>query len=254
MAGPLAGLAGIELFPESTMALAGREHIGYRFELLDLHAVHVMMPQFLSYKAFAALTAHAECLNLPLSAFTGLEGAGVVLLTGVVITNTSAELVEGQIPPDLGSPLEAAAWVSYILGSDRRKLEPLPDWFVEGEGHWDLIPHVRERREYEARPKCYIERDYARPLRRKLLEELSYPTGEAEMTFSFDGGVLSIVHRNNVHRVVAAGDNWPCSYRVTVAPEAKLPTRFNRPTVEVSVFKGYVLFDERYFWPCEPVD
>ena len=206
---------------------AAGESASYMFPHLYLTALHAMSPTSFRF---------------------------VVLLSGVVLTPRSVGEVESQIPPDLGSPLAAAAWVSYALRSYRKDLEPLPDWFVEGEGHWDLIPHVRERREYEARPKCYIERDYARPFRRKLLEELSYPTGEAEMTFSFDGGVLSIVHRDNVHRVVAAGDSWPCAYRVSVAPEAKLPTRFNRSTVEVSVFKGYVLFDERYFWPCEPVD
>ena len=203
------------------------EGAGYIFSHLILNAIHVMSPTSFRF---------------------------VVLLTGVVLTPRSVGEVESQIPADLGSALEAAAWVSYALRSYRKDLEPLPDWFVEGERHWDLIPHVRERREYEARPKCYIDRDYARPLRSKLLEQLYYPTGEAEMTFSFDGSILSIVHRNSVHRVVASGDSWPSSYRVIVDPEAKLPTRFNRPEVEVSVFKGYILFDERRFWPCEPVD
>lgn len=215
---------------------AAGESASYMFPHLYLTAIHAMSPTSFRY---------------------------VVLLTGVVLTSRSVGEVESQIPPDLESPLEAAAWVSYALRSYRKDLEPLPDWFVEGEGNWDLIPHVRERREYEARPKCYIEREYARPLRRKLLDELSYPTGEAEMIFSFDGRILRIVHRivlhdgyvhESVHEVVASGDSWPCAYRVSVAPEATLPTRFNRPTVEVSVFKGYILFDERYFWPCEPVD
>lgn len=210
---------------EGRRTTAGLEGVGYRFVHLDLEAVPVM----------------------------NLYARDVVLLTGVVHTHFSLGTVESQIPTDLGSALEAAAWVSYALKSYRDALDPLPDWFVEGESHWDLIPFVRELREYEARPKCSIDRDYARVLRRKLLEELSLPTGEAEMIFSFDGRILSIALPNSVHEVVASGDGWPSSYQVTVAPEATLPARFKFSMVEVSVFNGYLLFDRRMFGPCAPV-
>ena len=186
-------------------------------------------------------------------------GAHVVLLSGVVETTRTLAFIEGQIPTDLGSALEAAAWISYALKSDRSHLEPLPDWFVEGERHWDLVyarmdPEGWERqRAYRDCPKCFIDREYARPLRRDLLEELSSLSGETEMTFSFDGRVLSIDLNERVHEVVASGDSWPSSYRAVVSRETKLPARFQSWRVEVSVFEGYVRFDRLRLGLCEPV-
>ena len=107
---------------------AGLEGVGYRFVHLDLDAVHVM----------------------------NLNARYVVLLSGVLNTGRTVAVIEDQIPNDLGSALEAAAWVSYALRSHRSELEPLPDWFVEGERHWDLVPLVREVRDAEERQRTYL--------------------------------------------------------------------------------------------------
>ncbi len=187
-------------------------------------------------------------------------GRYVIHLGGVHGTDRTLSFIEGEIPNDLESPLEVAAWVSYVLKSDRAELDPLPDWFIEGEQHWDLVfarmfPGEWERkRAYGACPKCFINRDYARPLRRNLLEELSCLAGETGMTFSFDGRVLSISTNESVHEVVASGDSWPSSYQVFVSPESKLPTRFQYRQVEVSVFEDYVSFDRIRFGPCQAVE
>ena len=62
---------------------AGLEGVGYRFVHLDLDAVHVM----------------------------NLNARYVVLLSGVLNTGRTVAVIEDQIPNDLGSALEAAAWV-----------------------------------------------------------------------------------------------------------------------------------------------
>ena len=222
----------ISLGFEPRKTSAGLEGVCYRFACLDLDACHVM----------------------------NLYARYVVLLSGVLNTGRKLAIIESQIPIDLGSAFEAAAWVSYALKSHRRQLEPLPDWFLEGERHWDLLPFVRQMREAEERrlaylscPKCYIDREYARPLRRNLLEELSGLAGGTEMAVHFDGRILSIVLNERIHEVVASGDSWPSSYRAIVDREARMPTRFESPTVEVSVFEGYVSFDTLRLGPCESV-
>ena len=185
----------------------------------------------------------------------------VVGLTGYRGDDRSLSIIEGQIPFNLRTTSEAAAWISFALRSHRSELQPLPDWFIEGEGHWDLVWSVIEgreayerRRAYEACPKCHIDRDYARVLRRNLLEELSWLGEEAGITFSFDGRVLSIGTDQRVHELVAYGDSWPSSYRVIVSPESKLPARFTSWRVEISVFEGFVSFDRLCLGPCEPVE
>ncbi len=206
-------------------SVSGSETVGYKFVHLDLIASEV----------------------------TNLYGRQIVYLTGLFRTSREIGDVNSQIPPDLGSPLEAAAWVSYALKSYRADIHPLPDWFVEGERYWYLIPFVAEQRAYEARPKCFIDRDYARPLRRNLLEEVSRLAGETEITFSFDGRVLTIVFSARVYEVIASGDSWPFSYQVIVSPETKLPARFTSSMVEVSVFEDYLRLDDLRLGPCEVI-
>ena len=181
----------------------------------------------------------------------------VVELTGYHEDRQSLSIIEGQIPINLRSSLEAAAWISFVLQSDKSELQPLPDWFVEGERHWELIPFIREaqerKRAYEASPKCFIDRDYARPLRRNLQREISWLDSEAEMTFSFDGRVLSIEISGRVYEVLASGKSWPSPYRVVVSRESKLPARFMSSRVEVIVLEGHVRFDRLRLGPCEAV-
>ena len=185
-----------------------------------------------------------------------------MLLNGVLNTGRTLSQIEHHLPASLGTPQEAAAWVSYVLKSDRSDLEPLPAWFLEGERHWDLVPAVREEQAsqerleaylaaYQASPKCFIDREYARPLRRKLQAALSEIAGEAEMTFNFDGRVLSIGLCGLVHEVVASGESWPSSYQVTVSSETRLPPRFTSSTVEVNVFKDNLILAELRLGPCE---
>ena len=192
-------------------------------------------------------------LDVIASEVTNLYGRQIVYLTGFFRTAREMGDVDPQIPTDLQSPLEAAAWVSYALKSYRADLQPLPDWFVEGEHHWDLIPLVAKQRAYETRPKCYIDRDYSRPLRRNLLEGISRLREESSMTVSFDGRVFSIVHGHRVHEVLASGDGWPSSYRVIVTRESKLPARFTSKVVVVSLFEGYLSFDDVRLGLCEAI-
>lgn len=186
----------------------------------------------------------------------------VIELTGYREDRHSLSIIEGQIPINLKSPLEAAAWISFVLMFDKRDLDPLPDWFVEGESHWHLVPPAREllasrerEQAYRASPKCSIDRDYARPLRRNLMDEISWlPEGEAAvMTFSFDGRILSIGFDGRVHEVIASGEGWPASYRATVTAESKFPARFEHQRVEVSVFEGYICVDRFRLAPCAAV-
>ena len=213
----------IEIGFERRKPRMGMETVGFKFNVLDLVASSGINRYFQT----------------------------VVLLRGILQTKRTLGLVDYEIPPNLGSAREAAAWISYALKSHRSHLEPLPAWFVEGEPYWDLIPFVRHMRDYEARPKCYVDREYARTLRRKLRAALSEISKDAEMTFSFDGRVLTITLCGAVYEVIASGTNWTSAYSVMVGHGTALPTRFTSPAVEVSVFEGALTFGNMRLKPCE---
>ena len=202
--------------------------------------------------------------HIDVAAYIGLNHFNVpqVILKGSAYDGRTLSVIDSAIPLTLRDASEAAAWVSFVLSGDRALLEPLPDWFIEGERHWDnfVWPIVvgREQWErqqaYKACPKCYIDRDYAVPLRNKLRTAIAdLDLIETEMTVSFDGHVLSIALDGYLHEVAALGDNWPSSYRVVVSPKTRLPARFTSSTVEVSVFEGYVRLEGHRLGPYESV-
>ena len=74
------------------------------------------------------------------------------------------------------------------------------------------------------------------------------------MTVGFDGRVLSIALDSEVHKVAASGESWPSSYRVTVSPATRLPSRFQSPEVVVSVFEDHLSVAGHRLGPCEAVE
>ena len=83
-----------------------------------------------------------------------------------------------------------------------------------------------------------------------LVDEISLLDDEAEMTFSFDGRVLSIEISGRLYEVLASGGSWQSSYSVGVTRESKLPARFMSWRVEVLVMEGYLRFDMLSLGPC----
>jgi len=114
---------------------------------------------------------------------------------------------------------------------------------IEGRNYWDVIPFVREARAYENRPRCKIDREYARAMREKLREQLSKCSLSEAVTFSFDGRILTLRIRGNNIEVVAKGEAWPNVYGVSLCADTKLPARFSSPCVEISFHEGKLIFE-----------
>lgn len=201
---------GFELTPDNM----GMPCISYKFSNINLEARHVVNRFFQK----------------------------TVMLTGILKTPNSMTLVQTEIPDDLETPIAAAAWLSYSLSSHEHDLGPLPNWMIEGKNCWDLIPFVREMNEYRDRPRCEIERDYARVLREKLRNELLKSSENFPVLFMFDGRVLRIQTPQNTLDVIATGNEWPDAYAVMMGSQTKLPSRFMSPQVELSFYKDRFTF------------
>ena len=207
---------------------SGMKAVGYRFRHLDLTA----------------------------SASATMVGMPAVLFSGIVQTKRVLGSIDHLIAPDIDNPREAAAWVTHVLHAYRSHLGPLPAWFLDGEQYWDvLLPTLVElagteaSRAYAQAPKCFIDRDYARPLRQRLRTALSEIAEETEMTVSFDGRVLSLC--GATYEVVASGNAWPSAFRVAVRSGTALPARFPFTTVTMIVFDGFLSFGNRRLGTCE---
>jgi len=119
--------------------------------------------------SYSMATAIFRFRRLDLEAVDAMTCHGpVVSLYGVSNTGRAIGEVGGEVPQDLDTPSAAAAWVSYALRSHKKVLEPLPDWMVEGERNWDLIPQVRKMRAFQARSRCRVDRDHALVFRNQL--------------------------------------------------------------------------------------
>ena len=210
----------------------------------------------ISWKAVGYRFQH---LDLMASASATMIGAPAVSFSGVFQTKRILGVIDQLIAPDIDNPREAAAWVTYVLHSYRSHLGPLPTWFLDGEHYWDVVvrPSLFElagteaSRAYARAPKCFIDRDYARPLRQRLRTALSDIAEETEMTVSFDGRVLSIALCGATYEVVASGNAWPAAFRVAVRSGTELPARFPFTTVTMIVFDGFLSFGNRRLGTCE---
>ena len=176
-----------------------------------------------------------------------------VLLGGVLNTGRTLAMIESELPVDLETEEAAAAWVSYALNSHRNDLGPLPDWMMKGERNWDQLPWVRQRREFDERPRCYIDRNYARVLRTNLLEAIAELVVEGRMRFYFDGRVLTVRVSGRNYDVVAEGEAWPHPVEIAVSLEMNLPSRFMTPSVEVSYYDGFLAFGRFRYKAVEAV-
>ena len=89
----------------------------------------------------------------------------IVLLSGIMASAGTLAAVECQLPREFESREHGIAWVTWCLDnhSDRAFVpkRPVP-WLSEGRAHRHLLPWERDRAGYQARPQCWVQRDFAR--------------------------------------------------------------------------------------------
>lgn len=177
---------------------------------------------------------HSRHLDLTASDGVGRYFRPVVLLLGNYNTGRRLGIIDSELPHDLYTVEEAAAWLSYTLRGWKEPLDPLPDWFIEGERNWHLIPMVRRQGAYENRPKCTLRHDQARLFRRELWNAIGALNEATEALVSFDGRVLSVQLADETIEALGKGRSWPSEVLWPLSAETGLPQRFST---------GFVLFD-----------
>jgi len=193
--------------------------------------------------------------KLSASAVTNLLGAQIVLLSGAMFTERTARQVECQLPRQVESLEQGVAWVVWCLDDAAwGTFEPriAPPWLAEGRRHRHLLPWERAREAFAAyavRPRCEVERDWAKVALKTLEQQLATVDEETHVIFSFDGTVLKILCPGKVIAVAAEGLPWAQQYSIKAGILRSLPKRLMRSHISVSVWKAGLTIGHRTYYP-----
>lgn len=163
--------------------------------------------------------------------------APVVSLSGVYQTSKTIGRVASDLLPNVESREQGLAFLAYYLEEYARHDPNAPPWLHEGRSYRHLLPWERKRTEYEARPHCYVQRDWARLALKKLAEQLAKLDDHSPVSFSFRGGVLTIrCVEGAVIAMSADGRSWAKEYYIKAGALRKLPKRLMRDTVGFAIW------------------
>jgi hypothetical protein len=168
---------------------------------------------------------------------TSLYLRPIFLFGGVAADNRSITEVSFEMPIEVESFEQGVAWIAYGVGNAFVPIKPAP-WLVQGRAWEYPLPWERDRKAYQARPHCVVERDWWRLGTKKMRELALKATGVDLASFSFDGDGLRIKMLNTLIVVPAEGKAWDCSFFLKLQQLDWVPKRLMQPLIEVSAWKG----------------
>jgi hypothetical protein len=133
---------------------------------------------------------------------TNLRFRRIVLFTGVISTRRTIAQVEFEMPREVESWEQGVAWVTWYVDDHIDMISKATsrlDWLKEGRKNRHLLPWERqrvaseeERVAYESRPRCQVQRDWARVALRQLASQIAAVDDDTDVTFHFNGEALMI--------------------------------------------------------------
>ena len=168
-----------------------------------------------------------------------LRAKEIVLFTGVLLTAQILGDVQFEMPQQIMSTKQCAAWVVWHLDqfSEFKAIQHV-GWVVEGRANRRFLPWVRAQAEYDARPSCVVERKWLRLALKTLAEDLASVADEADVVFVFDGSVLSIRCDGKVIALAGEGSPWTVRFKVAAGALRRLPRRLTREHVGLSIWES----------------
>ena len=163
--------------------------------------------------------------KLSASAVMGRRFQDVVLFTGVLSTQRSLSEVQFEMPRRIESREKCAAWLAWTL--DKHAVDHVfqprmaVDWLALGRANQRLLPWYFDQDAYEARPRCSVDKELARPLLKNLAKIAEQLPPMEKVWFSFDGEVLKIRAGKELLALAANGKPWSNRYGLSAAQMSK---------------------------------
>jgi len=182
-------------------------------------------------------------LKLSAAALISPYSGEIVSFSGVLATPGTLADVHFEMPRDVESLRQCAAWIVWNLDqhSDRRFKPARPvGWVEEARANRKLLPWYKSRAEYEVRPSCLVERKWLRLALKTLAEQLTLLADDVDVVFGFDGSVLSIRCDGKVIALAGEGSPWTVRFKVAAGTLRRLPKRLMGGRVGLSIWQSHL--------------
>ena len=186
--------------------------------------------------------------DLPYLPLTCLDGVNkyfrqTVLVSGIYNDGRTLADINSEIPPDLDTPEAAAAWLVYALRSYSFNSNFPAYWYTLGQANQHLVPQVAEREAYKIRPRCIIDRDFARILRKRVADLISCTSTSDELQITFDGTLLRFTTAQNEVHVPGEGKMWTGHIVLPSAIGFEFPKRFSNHMICIDFWRDTIGID-----------
>jgi hypothetical protein len=164
-----------------------------------------------------------------------------VLCTGILKSERTIADVSFEMPRRVICCDQCAAWIVWHLDQCAGGLfQPLykTPWLLDGRKNLNLLPWVAEMAEYNARPKCVVQRPWLRLALKSLADVMAATDDASQVLCGFDGNILKIICAGEVIALPAEGTAWGKQFAVPVGELRRLPKKMMDSSVEVSIRKN----------------
>lgn len=179
----------------------------------------------------------------------------VVSFSGFVRTPNSMSSIEFEMPLQVESNEQCAAWIAWHLYNNlphREKfiLSSRCDLLVFGLKHQATLPWERERlvreleaAEYRARPSCIVDRALIKLGLKTLAKYIETASATDRIEIWFDGQTLSFQINGKKVILQAEGSAWEASYALPAGQLTAMPKRLLSEAVDVSIWRKRLQID-----------
>ena len=194
--------------------------------------------------------------NFELEAVESITWANypVVCFGGVLSTSRTLALVEFDLPDQVESKEQLAAFIVYYLDKAGHKEVFVParavSWLELGRKNQHLLPWEQERlkreREqelYRARPHCLVARKWMRLALNTMAQHLDEMSGTDLVQIGFKEGLLTVRLGTTSIPLAATGDCWESDYSISVSDLQVLPKRLMNDPVPVGIWESSLEVD-----------
>lgn len=189
--------------------------------------------------------------KLKATRITNLYLKEVVSFNGLVSTARTITSIEFEMPLQVDSKEQCAAWIAWHLNKSLLSREKLiqhseAELLIIGLQNQGTLPWVQEKEAYRVRPQCSVERGWLRQALKAIKVNVSDAAPDSKITISFDGRVLSFLGRNWITPIPALGESWGEEYEIAVS-DFYFPARLMQETIHISIWKQCLTLGNRLY-------